>query len=175
MEKPTSVFLMQDVLGCILREQIQEWYLCGPRLEVQLTGRAESAVEECTPGLLFQEHGVETLLRILRTHCAMLELPDMGPYLQTFFYKLKRKKHEPMASWGTRCRKRVHQGLTSFGKAATDRDTRWHGTATAIHLTTGGSGLELARVELRGLRSRFHCMVQVELELLEGNQEQSME
>ena len=30
--------------------KIQERYLCGPRLEAQLNGRAESAVEGCRPG-----------------------------------------------------------------------------------------------------------------------------
>ena len=56
---------------------IQERYLCGPRLEAQLTGRAESAVEGCRPGWLSHEHGVERLLRFLRTHCAKLLLPDI--------------------------------------------------------------------------------------------------
>ena len=62
-------------------------YLCGPRLEAQLIGRAESAVEGCRPGWLSHEHGVETLLRFLKTHCAKLALPDMGSHLQEFFYK----------------------------------------------------------------------------------------
>ena len=84
--------------------KIQERYLCGPRLEAQLTGRAESAVEGCRPSWLSTEHGVETLLRFLRTHCAKLALPDMGSHLQAFFYKLKRKKYEPMATESTRYR-----------------------------------------------------------------------
>ena len=54
--------------------KIQERYLCGPRLEAQSTGRAESAVEGCRPGWLSQEHGVETLLRFLRTQCTKLAL-----------------------------------------------------------------------------------------------------
>ena len=69
--------------------KIQERYHSGPRLEAQLTGRAESAVEKC--GWLSHEYGMETLLRFLRTHCAKLASPDMGSYLQEFFYKLKRK------------------------------------------------------------------------------------
>ena len=47
---------------------------------------------------------METLLRFLRTHCAKLALPDMGSHLQAFFFKLKRKKYEPMATWSTRYR-----------------------------------------------------------------------
>ena len=74
--------------------EIQARYLCGPRLEAQLTSR----------GWLSQEHGVEALLRFLRTHCANLALPDMGSHLWAYFYKLKRKKYEPMASWCTRYR-----------------------------------------------------------------------
>ena len=58
--------------------QFVEGTKSGPRLEAQLTGRAESAVEGCKPGWLSTEHGVETLLRFLRTHCAKLAIPDMG-------------------------------------------------------------------------------------------------
>ena len=83
---------------------MQERYLCGSRVEAQLPGRAESAVEGCRPGWLSQEHGEETLLRFLRTHCAKLALSDLGSHLQALFYKLKRKKYEPMASWCTRYR-----------------------------------------------------------------------
>ena len=50
----------------------QERYLCGPRLEAQLTGRAEAAVEGCKRGCLSKEHGVEILLRFLKTQCAKL-------------------------------------------------------------------------------------------------------
>ena len=102
--------------------KIQERYLCGPRLEAQLTGMAKSAVERCRPGWLSHEHGVETLLRFLRTHCAKLPLPDMGSHLQEFFDKLDRKKYEPMASCVsipsfhhvTECTLHRHCTLTSF-------------------------------------------------------------
>ena len=79
--------------------EIQERYLYGPRLEAQLTGR----------GWLSPEHGVEALLRFLRTHCANLALPDMGSHLWAYFYKLKRKKYTPMASWCTRYRNEYTQ------------------------------------------------------------------
>ena len=73
----------------------QERYLCGPRLEAQLTGRAESAVEGCRPGWLSHEHGVETLLRFLRTHCAKLALPDMGSHLQEQVKKTRNTNQWP--------------------------------------------------------------------------------
>ena len=41
---------------------------------------------------------MEILLRFIRTHCAKLAVSDMGSHLQAFFYELKRKKYEPMAS-----------------------------------------------------------------------------
>ena len=106
--------------------KIQERHLCGPRLEAQLTGRAESAVEGCRPGWLSTEHGVETLLRFLRTHCANLELPDMGSHLQAFFYKLKRKKYEPMATWSTRYRNeytKVRRALARLQRTESPDDT----------------------------------------------------
>ena len=45
---------------------------------------------------------MEKLLCFPRTHCTKLALPDIVSHLQAFFYKLKRKKNEPMASWCTR-------------------------------------------------------------------------
>ena len=48
---------------------VQEWYLRGTRLEAQISGRVEYAVEWCKPGWLSQEHGVETLQRFLNTQC----------------------------------------------------------------------------------------------------------
>ena len=98
--------------------KIQERYLCGPRLEAQLTGRAESAVEGCRPGWL--SHVAWNIAALsLRTHIAKLALPDMGSHLQEFIYKLKRKKYEPMASWSTRYRNEcvgteVHDQGASF-------------------------------------------------------------
>ena len=82
----------------------QELYRCGPRLEAQLTGKPESAVEGCRPEWLSQKHGVETLLRFLKTHCAKLALPDTVSHLEAIFCKLERKRYEPMASWCTRYR-----------------------------------------------------------------------
>ena len=82
----------------------QERYLCGPRLEAQITGRAEAAVEGCRPGWLSKEHGVKILLCFLKTRCAKLALPDTGSHLQELFFKLKREQYEPMASLSTRHR-----------------------------------------------------------------------
>ena len=74
----------------------KERYLCGPRLEAQLIGRAEAALEGCRPGWFLKEHGVEILLRFLKTQCAKLALPDIGSHLQGFFLMLKRKNYEPV-------------------------------------------------------------------------------
>ena len=86
------MFLLPDVLRQHVEgNKIQELYLCGPRHEAQLTGRAEFAVEGCRPGWPSQEHGVETLLRFLRTHCVKLAVPYMESHLQAFS-SLKWKK-----------------------------------------------------------------------------------
>ena len=50
----------------------QERYLCGTRLEAQLTVKAEGAVEGCRPGWLSKKNGVEILVRFLKNHCAKL-------------------------------------------------------------------------------------------------------
>ena len=97
MERPTRISHSRDVLGSMWREsRKKERYLCGPRLEAQLIGRAEAAVEGCRPGWFSKEHGVEILLRFLKTQCAKLALPDIGSHLQGFFLMLKRKKYEPV-------------------------------------------------------------------------------
>ena len=106
MEKPTRICHMQDLLGSMLKEPRYKNVICvDPELRHNyLPGRAESAVEGCRPGWLSQEHGEETLLRFLRTHCAKLALTDLGSHPQALSYMLKRTKYEPMASWCTRYR-----------------------------------------------------------------------
>ena len=84
--------------------EIQERYLYGPRLEAQLTGR----------GWLSPEHGVEALLRFLRTHCANLALPDMDSHLWAFFYKLKKKEVCTNDKLEYTIQKRIHPGLTNL-------------------------------------------------------------
>ena len=126
MEKPTHFSYARRARQFVEGTKIQERYLCGPGLEAQLTGRAESAVEGCRPGWLSTEHGVETLLRFFRTRCAKLTLPDMGSHLQASFYKLKRKKYEPMATWSTRYRNeytKVRRALARLQRTESPDDT----------------------------------------------------
>ena len=62
-----------------------ERYLCGPRLESRLTGRAETATGRCRTGWLSDEDGVERLLSYLQAKCARQALPDAGTKLSNFF------------------------------------------------------------------------------------------
>ena len=55
-----------------------ERYLCGPRLEGRLAGRAETAVERCRPGWLSDDLGAERLLAFLEWKCARQAVPDVG-------------------------------------------------------------------------------------------------
>ena len=80
----------------------QDRYLCGPRLESQLTGRAETAVERCKPGWLSHNDGVWTLLTFLEKRCNRLPVPDVGAELETFLVKTKRRKGEAMQQWADR-------------------------------------------------------------------------
>ena len=61
----------------------QDRYLCGPRLEGRLTGRAETAVERCKPGWLSYKDGVNRLLNFLELRCNRLPVPDVGAELET--------------------------------------------------------------------------------------------
>ena len=80
----------------------EDRYLCGPRLEAKLTGRAEVAVERCKPGWLSRADGVERLLAWLERRCARQAVPDVGQELETFLIKTKRRKMEPMQQWTDR-------------------------------------------------------------------------
>ena len=80
----------------------QDRYLCGPRLENQLTGRAETAVERCRPGWLSHKDGVWTLIKFLEARCNRLPVPDVGAELETFLVKTKRRKGEAMQQWADR-------------------------------------------------------------------------
>ena len=77
-------------------------YLCGPRLEARLTGRAEVAVERCKAGWLSRPDGVERLLAWLERRCSRQAVPDVGQELETFLIKTKRRKQEPMQQWTDR-------------------------------------------------------------------------
>ena len=61
-----------------------ERYLCGPRLEMRLTGRAEIAVERCRQGWLSTAEGVSKLLDFLERRCGNLPVPDVGRSWKTF-------------------------------------------------------------------------------------------
>ena len=76
-----------------------ERYLCGPRLENRLTGKAEVAVERCRPGWLSDDLGVERLLAFLEQRCAKQAVPDVGSRLTSFFFKLRRRRGEHMGAW----------------------------------------------------------------------------
>ena len=98
--------------------KIQECYLCGPRLEAQLTGRAESAVEDMQARLAVPGAWRGNTAALPQDTLCQDCTPRHGLSLTGFFYKLKRKKYEPMASLYT-IQKRMHQGKTSSGKTAT--------------------------------------------------------
>ncbi|CAK0836529.1 unnamed protein product [Prorocentrum cordatum] len=80
----------------------QNRYLCGPRLEARLTGRAEVAAERCKSGWLSIDDGVERLLAWLERRCSRQAVPDVGQELETFLIKPRRRKLEPMQQWTDR-------------------------------------------------------------------------
>ena len=69
---------------------------------LQLSVRAESAVERCQPGWLSHAGGVETLLDFLERKCVRQAVPDVGQELENFLVRTKRRKGEPMQQWADR-------------------------------------------------------------------------
>ena len=64
---------------------------------------------------------METLLRFLKTQCAQLALPDMEAPPSCIFLETEKEKVRTDGQLYT-IQTRIHQGLTDFGKAATDSD-----------------------------------------------------
>ncbi|CAK0873360.1 unnamed protein product [Prorocentrum cordatum] len=81
----------------------QDRYLCGPRPEARLTGRAEVAVGRCKSGWLSRDDGVERLLAWLGRRCSRQAAPGVGQELDAFLIKTRRRKLKPMQQW-RRCR-----------------------------------------------------------------------
>ena len=124
---------------------------------------------------------METLLPFLRAHCAKLALPDMGSLLQEFFYKLKRKKHEPLGSWCTRYRNaytKIRQALARRQRAESADDTQ------APHSDFSPQGDQPWNWSERGTEEVMECddssdassknVVRLELEFLEDKLGQLM-
>ena len=95
----TFIHYKRKALRYVETTKTEERYLCGPRLESRLTGKAEAAVERCKPGWVSKPNGVRRLLEFLEDKCAKQAVPDLGSKLTAFFFKLRRKKGEHMSSW----------------------------------------------------------------------------
>ena len=79
--------------------------------------------------MVVKKKSVEILVRFLKNHCAKLALPDMGSHLQGFFYRLKRKKYEPMANCCTRHRNEYTKVRRALARLRRDEETEelaWH-------------------------------------------------
>ena len=95
----------------------EDRYLCGPRLEARLLGRAETAVERCKPGWLSRPDGVERLIAWLERRCSRAPVSDVGQELEGFLIKLKRRRLEPMQQWTDRFGNHYHQLRRALARA----------------------------------------------------------
>ena len=115
-----------------------ERYLCGPRLEMRLTGRAETAVERCRPGWLSTSEGVSKLLHVLERRCGKIAVPDVGKELEQFLVKTRRRKAEPMQQWTDRFEV-GYQYLRKALARAVDGGTETGGSIRSSFGTRAGS------------------------------------
>ena len=77
-------------------------YLCGPRLQSELTGTTRRFVMAMKPGWISYDGGVDLLLTHLRRHLGQPQLTEMSEYLGRYFKQSRRKRHESMNDYITR-------------------------------------------------------------------------
>ena len=126
-----STFLTYEKKALLYKETTKksERYLCGPRLETRLQGKAAAATERCRTGWLSDEGGVERLLNYLRTKVARQALPDAGSRLTNFFFKVRRRRGETMTAWTMRHQREyelLQKALARVeGAGRKPRETTW--------------------------------------------------
>ena len=91
-------------------------YLCGPRLQAELSGTARRFVQAKQPGWISHEHGVETLLQHLRLNLGQPQLSEMAEYLAKYFKQSRRRRHESMNDYITRKAKLYSRVCQTLGR-----------------------------------------------------------
>ena len=81
---------------------IHKRYLCGPKLQAELTGTARRFVMSMKPGWISFDGGVQTLLDHLRKHLGQPQLTEMSEYMSKYFKMTKRRRQEGMNDYITR-------------------------------------------------------------------------
>lgn len=82
--------------------QYQKRYLCGPKLQAELTGSAKRFVMAMPPGWISHDGGVTRLLNHLRAHLGQPQLTEMSDFMARYFKNSRRRKHESMNDYITR-------------------------------------------------------------------------
>ena len=77
-------------------------YLCGPKLQAELTGSARRFVMSMKPGWCSHSGGVTTFLNHLRKHLGQPQLSEMSDYMTRYFKTSKRRRNENMNEYITR-------------------------------------------------------------------------
>ena len=77
-------------------------YLCGPKLQAELSGSARRFVMSMAPGWISFDGGVDRLLSHFGMHLGQLQLSEMSGYMVRCFKMSKRKRHEAMNEYITR-------------------------------------------------------------------------
>lgn len=77
-------------------------YLCGPRLQAELSGTARRFVLAMKPGWISHDGGVSRLLSHLRRDLGQPQLTEMSEYMSKYFKQTRRRRHEGMNEYVTR-------------------------------------------------------------------------
>ena len=77
-------------------------YLCGPKLQAELSGSARRYVMSMKPGWISFEGGVQRLLEHLRMHLGQPQLSEMSDFMNRYFKTSRRRRDETMNDYITR-------------------------------------------------------------------------
>ena len=91
-------------------------YLCGPRLQAELSGTARRFVQAKQPGWISHPNGVDTLLQHLRQNLGQPQLSEMAEYLAKYFKQSKRRRHESMNDYITRKAELYSRACQTLGR-----------------------------------------------------------
>ena len=119
----------------------QKRYLCGPRLQAELSGTARRFVMAQKPGWISFDGGVQKLLQHLRQHLGQPQLAEMAEHMLRYFKQTRRKKNEPMNEYITRkseAYSRACQTLDRvqqrYGSKSNSQGLSSHGPGTTAHM-----------------------------------------
>lgn len=114
-------------------------YLCGPRLQAELSGTARRFVQSKRPGWISHSNGVEVLLDHLRQHLGQPHLSEMAEYLAKYFKNSRRRRHESMNDYITRKAELYSRACQTLNRVQKRYEPKSHGGSGRVVTSTASA------------------------------------